>query len=255
MYDVKTMLKDADSLTVARYLGMEIVTKGSRHYIRCPGHEKRLGKADNRIGNCVLTPKGYRCFACDAKVGLIDMVMEYEGCNYPRALEIIGESCGGAGSYKLNRDETTKRPRLHSDELQLIGLNPAHDGYISRCIINATDDPSENLNDCILVKDGNSYLVSEKQGDWSLQKLFERDEKAYNVLIMTKAREAMKRYQEAIYSFCSRNAVEADTVFELLNEEGYVDSTALQNLKRIYQERYRKAKKIYENYRDMAASD
>ena len=94
MISVDDLYNVIDAASVADYIGMEVVKRGANLCIRCPGHEKRLGKPDNNIGNAVLTQRGYRCFACDTFVNMVNMVREYEGCNYWDALNIIAKAAG-----------------------------------------------------------------------------------------------------------------------------------------------------------------
>ena len=71
-------------MMLVEFLGIDHEIKGSYTYIKCPGHLKRVGKVDNNFGNCILTEKGYHCFACKGgtTVGLIDMVQELQDCEH-----------------------------------------------------------------------------------------------------------------------------------------------------------------------------
>ena len=249
MYDVEALLDEADSLSVANYLGMEVVKKGSNYCIPCPGHEERLGKPDRKIGNCILTPKGYHCFACCERVGLINMVMEYTGCQYKEALTIIGDACGGAELFVKNGQIRKKQP-LSQNDLTLIGLKP----YCGKTIY-------ETINSCKYITEvpknmqytetekGELLVTGRKEG-FSLEMLFELDEKSYNSLILRKSQEAIAKYEAAIKNFGFRDAPGANTVYELLNEDGCLQGDCFTILQKTLQTRLWRAQEIYEEFKD-----
>lgn len=94
MISIDELYEIIDAASVADYIGIEVVKRGANLCIRCPGHEKRLGKPDNNIGNAVLTQRGYRCFACDTFVNMVNMVREHQDCNYWDAVNIIAKAAG-----------------------------------------------------------------------------------------------------------------------------------------------------------------
>ena len=82
-----------NAIEVAKGLGMEMQWKGSRIFIRCPGHEKRLGHEDVRMTNCILSERGYYCFACGVFVPTMKMAEEVCGSKEEarrRVAEITG---------------------------------------------------------------------------------------------------------------------------------------------------------------------
>lgn len=232
MYDVELLLDEADSLSVANYLGMDIVKRGSRYFIPCPGHEQRLGKPDRKTSNCVLTPKGYHCFACQERVGLINMVMEYTGCEYREALTIIGDACGGAELFETNGKQIKKPPLSHND-LAIIGLK----AYAGKNIFGTV-----NIN-------GDKNVTEKKEG-LSLEMLFVQDEKSYNKLIYRKAKEAVAKYEEALKNFCFRDAPKANVIFDLLNEDGYLPPDCFSLLQKTFQARLWRAQEICEDFKN-----
>lgn len=249
MFDRETLLNEASGLTVAEYLGMEVVKKGSKYYIPCPGHFKRLGKEDYNIGNAVLTDKGYHCYACHKNVNVIDMTMEYTGCTCYEAMKMVADACGGISLFTsdgIKEKDTTKLP-LSTSDLELIGLSPTSRGL---SIVNMTDDEEdEDLEEGVIVRTVNKNLHYVYQhNENSLLNLFKTDPKTYNNLIKTKAKEAMKKYENAIKDYCSRDSKKADFVFSILNDEGYLDNQTLLNLKNAFQKKYWRAKEIYESY-------
>ncbi len=59
---------------------------GVRYTAICPFHE------DRHDGNFIVYPKGncYKCFACDAKGGVVDFLMDYAKLSYPDAIRWLG---------------------------------------------------------------------------------------------------------------------------------------------------------------------
>ena len=124
--DLKQLAEDTSSVDVARALGMKVYRKGSRDFICCPGHEKRLGKKDSNPTNAVLTNRGYHCFACGASVSTADMIVEYTGWSLHRAFEFMAEVNGGAELYLDDGEVADQKTHiaLSEDELQALGLDP-----------------------------------------------------------------------------------------------------------------------------------
>lgn len=143
LYNIDLLLENADTLTVALHIGIEVVTKGRYNYITCPGHLDYMGKYDNKISNAILTEKGYHCFACSRSVGLIDMVREYYKnylsieLDFVSALEIIAETCGGKEMYLISKNDSINSPIiqrnvfiLNKQELEFIGLSTSGNNII-----------------------------------------------------------------------------------------------------------------------------
>lgn len=249
VYDAERIKKDADAIAVAKYIGMEVIQKGSRFYVRCPGHEKRLGKPDKQIGNCVLTDKGYFCFACREKVSTVDMVMEFTGCSYPEALETIADTCGGIDLYRMDGSSRQQKPTtLKPDDLEVIGLNPSSGEMIAMTVINATYAPHDACEGAYAVRMDDLYLVCRRQARLSIQRLQQDDEALYNRIIAEKAGEAVRRYEKALSEFGSRDAAKADIVYELFSEDGCLDSNVFRQLQQVLKARCRRAKEIRDEY-------
>ena len=245
--DRELLLEEADARTVAEYLGMEVVRKGAHDFICCPGHEKRLGRPDTNISNCILTDKGYRCFACNKSVNIIDMTMEFTGCSYPEALNMIADACGGSALYKTDgkiSKDITPKIMLSAYDLSILGLKPEKTEYP---ILNASDVPFEAEEDdeaCKMVN--GEYLLCKRQHH-SLNQMYKDNRLGYNYLVLSKANEAMKKYERALADFCSKDAAKADLIFELFNQDGYLDPSIMFELKNIFQKRYTRAKEIYDS--------
>lgn len=245
--DTDELFAKADSLTVAEYIGMNVVRKGNNYYIPCPGHEKRLGKPDLRIGNCVLTPKGYHCFACGVTVSMVDMVMEFESCTFREAIETIAESCGGVEFFASSEKHNERKATLSPEDLALIGLCSGLAASVNsgKLFLNASDSKVFAKDNCAVLQKDNEYIVYEKVKGMTLPRLFAEDEKAYYDLISRKAKEAMERYQKAIELFGARNAPGAKKVFDLMNDNGSLSDADICGIKNILQKKLWRATEIY----------
>jgi hypothetical protein len=246
MIDKELLLEEADAITVAEYLGMEMQKKGSNIFICCPGHEKRLGKPDTRISNCVLLEKGYKCFACNKYVGIIDMVIEYTGCTYPEALNMVADACGGVALYDAEgKNMVVDRLPLSMSDLELLGLRPKIQEYP---ILNASNCEFE-IEDYLCRYSDGEFLMYEKRFRPSLNKMYRDNRRGYNILIAAKAKEAIAKYEAAINSFCSKDSDKAGLIFDIFNVDGYLDSQVMVDLKAIFQKRLWRLREIYDNTR------
>lgn len=243
--DVSALTDEADALSVAEYIGMDIVKKGSHNFILCPGHEKRLGKIDNKIGNCVLTQKGYHCYACNQTVGMVNMVMEYMNCNYLTAIQLIADSCGGVEGFETDKKQTKREKTLSNDDFNLIGLTTQLGKFAEKYVVETTDkQPNrDNLPDDYgyVVDDTEKYVIYKKYH-------LERNEKIYNTIIVQKAEEAMNKYKKAIELFGSRDSEKANVVYDLFNGSGFGKETFI-GINNALQNKYWRAKEIYEEFR------
>lgn len=125
VYDIERIMDCICAKDVVNYFGIESVCRGEKTYISCPGHFARLGKEDQRLGNCVVLEYGYYCFACSEFVGILDMICEIDGCNKFRAIQIAGDIAGGIEHFILEGEdfEQDHRAFLRRDELQFLGLD------------------------------------------------------------------------------------------------------------------------------------
>lgn len=249
MYDIEGLMEAADSKTVADYIGMETFYRSGRYFIYCPGHMNRLGKPDRNIGSCILTPKGYHCYACGQNVGLISMVMEFTGCGYKQALETIGDSCGGASMFRdFDTNSKTKKFPLSPEDLAIIGLQPYGTRNLRTAV--ALADEGTTTDKSFVDKANGEFLVYEKVENISLEMLFQSDEKAFKELIHSKATEAVSRYETAITNFCSRTSPQIMKAYDILSDDdGNLDSADLVKLKNVFQKRLWRAKEIEEENR------
>lgn len=90
---------------------------GVRYTGLCPFHQ------DTHDGNFIVYPKGncYRCFACDAKGGAVDFLMNYGKMSYPDAIRWLGKK------YNIDVDNmpvafTPPPPRPEPPSLPMLTL-------------------------------------------------------------------------------------------------------------------------------------
>ena len=262
-YDEERILEDADALSVFEYLGLEIRRSGSRHQIYCPGHEKRLGKPDSKMGSCVITPKGYHCYACDVQVGLINAVMEILDCDYKEALCQIADSLGGRELYETSgKKETSEIERiLREDDLKLIGLSSTVSFDIPVNLFSSkeeindynkkiADSDDEIKRPTLSPKtDGNStddtYLGVYHQ-NVSLKSIYQESPTDYYYMVKTKSKEAMDKYKSYLDGFEDSTSKEYTKLSVLLKTLGSeIDESKLFEFKDVFRKWYTRAKEIY----------
>ena len=80
-------IKDAADIVEVVSDFIPLKKKGVRYLGLCPFHE------DRHLGSFVVYPRGqcYRCFACDAKGGTVDFLMNYAKLSFPDAIRWIGK--------------------------------------------------------------------------------------------------------------------------------------------------------------------
>lgn len=247
-YDKEKILEEANSLMVIEYLGVDYITKGSYVYIKCPGHLERLGKEDANFGNCVLTEKGYHCFACNVTVNMIDMVKEIEECDYAEALGIIGDALGGRNNYIISGEAVYSESRektLSQYDFELLGLksNVSIDeiAFVSnnkKMIIEEGYIPKIPDN----CKDNDLYFAT-KHKSYSLRLLKNESPSLYYSIVKNKAKESMDKYQYMIDNVCNRNSEKSSILLPLSN--GELSEEVLYDLRNAYRDMYNRCKEIY----------
>lgn len=90
--DNLTIEKIKDAADIVDVVGefLTLKKKGTRYSALCPFH------GDRHEGNFVVYPAGncYKCFACGAKGGPVDFVMQYEGKSFAEAIRWLGQRYG-----------------------------------------------------------------------------------------------------------------------------------------------------------------
>lgn len=116
-YDVDAIYDRLSGREVAEMLGLPINGKGD---VICPSPEHD----DRHLGNCHLTPKGCRCFACNQTFGLVDMVMKVRGVNYVNALKELSNYAGLTAESNFKKSYV-KMP-LTTEEFELLGIKKSY---------------------------------------------------------------------------------------------------------------------------------
>lgn len=250
-YDRERLMDDADSYTVATYIGMDVIKRGANYWIHCPGHEKRLGKPDNRIGNCCLTKKGYKCFACGVSKNIFDMVMEYyeselgQDISFTESMGIVGDALGGRELYILDGDKKNKtayakaekKDKLRTEDYELLGL-PYSMEYeqLVGCGKN-----KENLNGTIK-KIGDIYEYYEgKRIPWTYIQSQAPD--TYKQIIIRHAEQKKKKYQNVLRQYCNRDGLEIDFM-RIFSKNHEIDDELLFDVKEYVQDCIEKIEEI-----------
>ncbi len=113
-------------------LGIEMRKSGSHIFIRCPSHMRILGKEDKKPTNCILTRKGYKCYACGASgdwlrmsADFLEMPYETWHDKYNVAIAVAKKAYPELIPKLTSRNDGDKADFfLTHKELSLIGLAP-----------------------------------------------------------------------------------------------------------------------------------
>lgn len=249
-YDKRRLLEEATGFSVAEYLGMDVVKRGKYYFIQCPGHMKQMGKYDRVKSNCILTNKGYKCYACGAEGNVITMVQEYYeyilGTPIPFAevLGIIGDSLGGRKQFLISGEEVNvQQIHLSKQDYELIGLSQTY--YFDE-IVNATRNKTD---DTLLYKKSKDfetsgiYLVYEK-GKISMVTLMNECPELYLSLIRQYSKTAAQKYKRLINDYCNRDSSKVRELKEY-SENGIIEDEILIGLRKRFTEKYNRAMEIY----------
>lgn len=97
MIDKTTIDRILDTARIEEVVNdfIELKKKGVRYLGLCPFHD------DHALGSFVVYPKGncYKCFACDAKGGVVDFLMEHGKMSFPDAIRWLGRK------YNIETDD------------------------------------------------------------------------------------------------------------------------------------------------------
>ena len=108
-YDWKKMKEAADAYDVAVALGyrdgIDMRRTGNRITIKCPAHERVLGKQDRHLGSCYLTKDGCKCYSCGAFDNVYKMVMDVNNCSFGEAVDFVADTIPDADVYVIEDDE------------------------------------------------------------------------------------------------------------------------------------------------------
>lgn len=243
--DKDALAAEANCIEVARYIGIDVQQRGANYFMLCPGHEARLGKPDTKIGNCVVYPDGYVCFACNPnkKFDVFQMVQEYLNCNFVEALKTVASLYGGEDAYKTN--QKVEKLTLSTEDLKLIGLKPS---VKVSCPINGSKQHFEPPEGTFIEKKFDEYLLEVAPSSASLLTLKKENEGAFNFLIKERARLSAIKYKKALENCGTRNSPNANLVFDLFNENGGVDDAVFYGIQNALKKKILRCKEIYEEY-------
>ena len=255
-YNIEQLLNDATGYNVAEYIGMEIRQKGSYKFILCPSHMEVLGKHDSTMTNCILTKKGFRCFACGAEKNVIDMVLDYykyelgTPITFANALAIIGDSLGGRELYAKsgNDDFDADAFSISSSDLNFLGLSMTYTYENMRNSgkdLNQKDPAYKHKTD-IDYKESGRYIYYTKDRI-SIAEIAKRNPAFIRNLIAACAKEKMERYADLLSKYGSR---EASQIRELLPyfKNNEIDNEVLKKIKTKWTDAYHRAAEIYSEY-------
>lgn len=211
MFDLEKVREDANALEVAEYLGLEVIKSGKNHYIRCPEHIRNIGKADRSIGNCILSEKGYHCFACGGKGDAIKLAQLTENIDFIDAVNVVIEAVGGNFSdYTVRYNRNNHRPHeqfpLSSQDLVLLGLKKCCYGILPKTFIQQKEDCPENWRiypNYSFLRMGADVIYGYDAGPgvkYSLIELWNDDREGFNELIKNKIKENQAMYCAALDS-------------------------------------------------------
>lgn len=242
MYDLDLLIEAADPLEIAEAIGMETKRNGKNVYCCCPSHKRVLGREDNNIGNCVLTPHGYHCFACGTSGDVFQMVQDFLGCPFPEAVKKVAIITGG--SFKSFEDGK-KREELpfNAEDLELIGLTTLanHKGDAGKEVIGVSRyRPTSGA----YFRRGDEYISYASVKRITLNQLFETDKTLYYKLIADNARISLKKYEDLYQCFENRGCETFDKVYRLLAVNHSLDSKLVTELKNVLLLNIKRTKKI-----------
>ena len=248
--DKEALMSVANAIDVARYIGIDVQKKGTNYFMLCPGHQSRLGKPDTKLGNCVVYPDGYVCYACDAhaKHNVFDMVMEHTNCTFVQALETVAEIYGGRDEFKTSAPQE-KLP-LSQEDLALIGLKPHGKIFLPQNASFEHFEPEEGFYIEKENDDANHFLKIKAPSTYSLLTLKRENEEAFRYLIASKAKEAGIKYQTALKDFSKRTSKRASEVFDVFEEDGYIDESVFFGLENALKRKAWRCKEIYDTYKN-----
>ena len=264
-YNKDDILRVADPVVVASYLGMETKKKGTHTFILCPMHKERIGKADTNLGNCILSKRGkpgFTCFACGAHGDVFDLVVAHTGCSYPEALKLVGDIYGGAESFAVSKKDTHKKhlKMLPADDLQLIGLCTSISSEKSdegRLLYNASDKKEEDTDKTGCVRKDEEYLLYQKTEKINLQHLMRNNPDSYFSLIERKAKEAATRYSIARKECTDKKSAIYKDILILFSSDGRLDMNSdipeeiIEGIKSALKKKQKRAEDIAEECRKL----
>lgn len=125
MIDYKKLSEDLTPLDVCKYLGIKTRRSGKNIFLRCPAHEKIIGRTDKNISNCILGNSfrfAFKCFSCGASGSVIDLIAYESNLDQKRdfreILSIAAKATGHESDYIIP-ESSEERQKYEEKRKQL----------------------------------------------------------------------------------------------------------------------------------------
>lgn len=242
------ILELVDPLDVALNIGVDVRKKGSHYFCTClnPKHD------DNRPTNCVITDRGYYCFACGDHGDVFKMVKNFyakegEFITFEKAEKIVADMVGVDISKSASNTEDTKSSYIPftSAELAMIGIKTQFTCPTAELVSESDWDPGD-VNSKYLYKKVKSEFTKVKKERSPLVVLYNENPGAFFFLVERKIKERRKLLERALSDFTDRDSEKADILFDIFEEDCSLDKNILIELKNIYQEKILELDKLQE---------
>lgn len=184
LLDKEAVRAAADVAVVAEEIGIDIEYRGKEKLILCPCHN------DRHFGSCFLTDYGFRCYSCNHRGDIFDLVSHYKNVSFHDAVRIVANICGGEEQFMLSDDGTstgvTDTRFISKQEQRLIGIMDAP-VWVTVDFVEDKDDADENTGALEPTYDTNErllgYQVKERSLISPLYDLFLNNRTVYRELI------------------------------------------------------------------------
>ena len=205
MYDKEELLSEADTRTVAEYLGAPLIKRGSTTFTECPGHIINKGRREKKLSHCQISRNGCYCYSCGYSANAIKFAMDYStnilGIPFTEddACGLVADTLGGRDLFKHSADTFVPEKKvshmpLSASEAEVIGLCKKNGFQIITQVSGIKEDGFENAG----YYDENENFIYEYHKTqfqpYSLQSLWQDDRKAWKYLVKEKAIEAFQKY-------------------------------------------------------------
>lgn len=229
-YNLEKIKDDLTPFAVIQALNIPFQRNGKHIVIHCPEHEHRLGRPDQRLGNCILGDSfhnAYHCFSCGANGSCLDLIKYTLNLNtFIDVLKVAAEICGNPKDYIVSSDYSRSQitngtydnstehqlllPKISSRQLSLLGIAPFSNAFCPGEIISADCIPYDMMEftdslyqsyqrDVSYTKDGTSFVpsiayVKYSSSSLSLSSIMKEEPEVYVEIIKKKATDAMTKY-------------------------------------------------------------
>lgn len=125
-FDTKTLFDEADARNVVKRLfdSTDYHMSGTTMFCRCPS-----GHKETRLNHCAVYKDGCKCFSCNERYGIKDMVEKYyllkgQALTFTEICELVADTCGGRDRFLIKKEKKKKKDfPLNREELSLICLS------------------------------------------------------------------------------------------------------------------------------------